>query len=81
MRFRRRLCLDGAPGRCYPTPGPVAQLVEQETFNLTVRGSSPRGLTARRSGAAISKPVYFAEAINEVARTDGGAGERSSVDR
>jgi hypothetical protein len=31
--------------RWYPTPGPVAQLVEQRTFNPTVRGSSPRGLT------------------------------------
>ena len=41
--------LDGVGRRWYPTPGPVAQLVEQETFNLTVRGSSPRGLTVKKS--------------------------------
>jgi hypothetical protein len=39
------MSLDGLRRRWYSTPGPVAQLVEQETFNLTVRGSSPRGLT------------------------------------
>ena len=42
-----RSVLDEVGGGWYPRPGPVAQLVEQETFNLTVRGSSPRGLTEK----------------------------------
>ena len=43
------MSLDAQGRRCYPTPGPVAQLVEQRTFNPTVRGSSPRGLTVKSS--------------------------------
>lgn len=33
--------------------GRLAQLVEQETFNLTVRGSSPRGLTEQSRAAGL----------------------------
>ncbi len=41
----RAVWLDEAGGGWYLPAGPVAQLVEQRTFNPTVRGSSPRGLT------------------------------------
>lgn len=57
--------LDGARGRWYSTRGPVAQLVEQETFNLTVRGSSPRGLT---DDAVVRHPRVEASAQVEVSR-------------
>ena len=45
MSVGRAGSVDGGGGRWYPTSGPVAQSVEQETFNLTVQGSSPCGLT------------------------------------
>ena len=47
MRIWRPDWLDSARAGWYLTPGPVAQLVEQRTFNPTVRGSSPRGLTEK----------------------------------
>lgn len=47
MRIWRPDWLDSARAGWYSTLGPVAQLVEQRTFNPTVRGSSPRGLTEK----------------------------------
>ena len=59
MRISRRDCLDSARAEWYPTPGPVAQLVEQRTFNPTVRGSSPRGLTVPFQ--ALTEAAFGAE--------------------
>ena len=41
----------------HPKFGPLAQLVEQETLNLLVRGSNPRGPTNYEMG------LFFCEAV------------------
>jgi hypothetical protein len=43
--------------------GPVAQLVEQRTFNAWVAGSIPAGLTMGRSTKAALTAIFIAVAM------------------